>query len=241
MSWITVGLSKFRVSSGTIRCYRSSQTGERGFCENCGSQMTFKNSGDLDRIDIAIGTLDRPESFAPDNQIWCSERLPYLFDMNGLRSSETAATANQRSVSSTTEIILRDTHDLAVDKIIALYRANGWSAAEKPEQLYKGLLNSSALISAWDGVELLGLANAITDNHLVVYYPHMLIRPDRQGEGVGQLIMQEMQRRYGHLHQQVLIAYDSAVEFYEKCDFTVADDCQPMKNRVAGGEKPGPA
>ncbi|GAL03228.1 histone acetyltransferase HPA2 and related acetyltransferases [Photobacterium aphoticum] len=31
---------------------------------------------------------------------------------------------------------------------------------------------------------LVGIGNAISDGHLVVYYPHMLVHPDVQGQGI---------------------------------------------------------
>ena len=40
--------------------------------------------------------------------------------------------------------------DLKLDGVLALYRANGWSSAEKPDQLHRGLLASHSLITAWD-------------------------------------------------------------------------------------------
>ena len=36
-----------------------------------------------------------------------------------------------------------DTRDVALESILALYRANGWSSAQKPELLYKALLASA--------------------------------------------------------------------------------------------------
>lgn len=62
--------------------------------------------------------------------------------------------------------------DVSSENVLALYRANGWSSADKPELLLKALLASHSLGTAWDGARLIGLGNAISDGHLVVYYPH---------------------------------------------------------------------
>ena len=67
---------------------------------------------------------------------------------------------------------------------MALYQANGWSAAEKPLLLQKALAASHSLVTAWDGPKLVGLGNAITDGYLVVYYPHLLVLPDYQGRSI---------------------------------------------------------
>lgn len=57
-------------------------------------------------------------------------------------------------------------------EVIELYRAVSWSSADKPVALYSGLLASHSLVTAWDAARLVGLGNAISDGHLVVYYPH---------------------------------------------------------------------
>ena len=118
--------------------------------------------------------------------------------------------------------------DISVKKLVALYRANGWSSAEKPDLLRKALRRSDALVSAWAGKELVGLANAISDGYLVVYYPHMLVHPEYQGRGIGAEIMRRLMKKYQGFHQHVLIADGRAIEFYRKCGFTRAGKTESM-------------
>ena len=99
-----------------------------------------------------------------------------------------------------------ETRELPIDGVVDLYRANGWSAAEKPDQLHQALVASHSLISAWDDARLVGLGNAISDGHLVVYYPHLIVHPEYQGRGVGSEIMRRLMRRYNGFHQQMLVA-----------------------------------
>jgi len=76
--------------------------------------------------------------------------------------------------------------------------------------------------------ELIGLGNAISDGHLVVYYPHLLVHPDYQGQGIGKLIMEEMQLKYKDFHMQMLTADGRAISFYEQNGFVKAGQTQPM-------------
>jgi hypothetical protein len=39
-------------------------------------------------------------------------------------------------------ITIKETKDVKQDDIIEIYKANKWSSAEKPDQLFKALLNS---------------------------------------------------------------------------------------------------
>lgn len=109
-----------------------------------------------------------------------------------------------------------------------MYKANKWSSAEKPDLLYKALTNSDSLITAWDGNRLVGLGNAISDGHLVVYYPHLLVHPDYQGKGIGRMIVDRFQKKYGDFHQQTLTADGKAIDFYRKCGFEKAGSTQSM-------------
>jgi hypothetical protein len=80
-------------------------------------------------------------------------------------------------------------------EVVDLYRANNWSSAEKPEQLIAALSNSHSLVTARVENRLVGLGNAISDGHLVVYYPHMLVHPEFHREGIDKEMMRAMQSR----------------------------------------------
>ena len=126
------------------------------------------------------------------------------------------------------EITISETRNIDIQQILHLYKANKWSAAEKPNELYHALINSHSLISAWNGEELVGLGNAISDGHLVVYYPHLLVHPDYHGQGIGQRIVAKMQEKYGDFHMQMLTADGKAIDFYEKVGFERAGETAPM-------------
>jgi GNAT superfamily N-acetyltransferase len=114
------------------------------------------------------------------------------------------------------------------DEVVALYKANEWSSAEKPDQLMAALSNSHSLATARVKGALVGLGNAISDGHLVVYYPHMLVHPDFHRKGIGRKMMQAMQARYSGFHQQMLTADGAAIRFYESLGFERAGKTEPM-------------
>ena len=125
-------------------------------------------------------------------------------------------------------IQLSDTREINIEEIIELYKANEWSSAAKPQELFKGLMNSHSLITAKHESKLVGLGNAISDGHLVVYYPHLLVHPDFQGQGIGSLIMKRMQEIYRGFHMQMLTADGKAIDFYEKNGFSRAGRTKSM-------------
>lgn len=117
---------------------------------------------------------------------------------------------------------------LEQSEVIALYRANEWSSAEKPDQLLAALRNSHSLVTARLDGQLIGIGNAISDGHLVVYFPHMLVHPNHQGQGVGRQMMQAMQKKYAGFHQQMLTADGDAIDFYKSLGFSRAGKTEPM-------------
>ncbi|HUH19280.1 GNAT family N-acetyltransferase [Albibacterium sp.] len=126
------------------------------------------------------------------------------------------------------DIAVSERRDIEQSSIIDLYKANEWSSAKKPNELYKALVNSHSLISAWDNDKLVGLGNAISDGYLVVYYPHLLVHPDYQGKGIGQMIMKKMKEKYANFHMQMLTADGRAIDFYKKIGFEKAGQTEPM-------------
>jgi len=124
------------------------------------------------------------------------------------------------------EIRFDDT--IRTEEVINIYRANRWSSAEKPEKLIPALRASDALVTARMSGILVGIGNAISDGHMVVYYPHMLVHPDYKGKGVGRAMMEKMQQKYRGFHQQMLTADAEAIGFYESMGFERAGRTVPM-------------
>jgi len=113
-------------------------------------------------------------------------------------------------------------------EVIALYEANEWSSAKKPKELLAALHNSHTLVVARSFGKLVGIGNAISDGHLVVYYPHMLVHPDYHGKGIGRKMMKAMQTVYGSFHQQMITADGDAIKFYETLGFERAGRTESM-------------
>ena len=124
------------------------------------------------------------------------------------------------------EVSLED--DIETDEVIELYKANGWSSAEKPKKLIPALKNSDALVTARISERLVGIGSAISDGSLVVYCPHMLVHPDYKSKGVGRAMMELLQQKYSSFHQQMLTADVDAVGFYKSLGFERAGKTVPM-------------
>ena len=124
------------------------------------------------------------------------------------------------------EISLKDT--ISTDEVVNLYKVNNWSASEKPKELLLALENSHTLVTARKSGKLVGIGNAISDGYLVVYYPHMLVDPKYQGQGIGKEMMCALQEKYKGFHQQMLTADSEAIAFYKSLGFEKAGKTEAM-------------
>lgn len=126
------------------------------------------------------------------------------------------------------DVLVEFNKNINESEVISLYKANAWSSAEIPEKLIPALLNSDSLVTARVDNKLVGIANAISDGHLVVYYPHMLVHPEFHAKGIGRKIMELMQSKYKTFHQQMLTADGKSIEFYKSLGFKRAGKTEPM-------------
>jgi len=126
------------------------------------------------------------------------------------------------------QVEIRINAPIEEEEVVKLYKANNWSSAEKPKELLNALRNSHTLVTARHNGKLVGIANAISDGYLVVYYPHILVEPSYQRKGIGRKMMQAMQSVYQSFHQQMLTADGKAVEFYKSLGFEPAGQTKSM-------------
>ncbi|WP_313220869.1 GNAT family N-acetyltransferase [Stutzerimonas nitrititolerans] len=126
------------------------------------------------------------------------------------------------------EVVISIQDSIAQNEVVALYSANEWSSAQKPDQLLPALRNSHTLVTARVNGKLVGIGNAISDGHLVVYFPHMLVQPNLQGQGIGKKMMRAMLSKYEGFHQLMLTADGNAIDFYKTLGFSRAGKTEPM-------------
>ena len=101
-----------------------------------------------------------------------------------------------------------------------LFLSVDWESGKYPERLKKALDNCGTVYTAWDGEELIGLANAIDDGEMTAYVHYLLVAPEYQGQGIATELLELMKKRYSNYHHFFLVAeHKDIVDFYEKQDF----------------------
>jgi hypothetical protein len=65
-------------TKGALSLFRSSSIATRGFCERCGTPLTFAYDRAHARLYVTIGSLDRPEDVVLERQFGVESRLPWV-------------------------------------------------------------------------------------------------------------------------------------------------------------------
>ncbi|HTV50381.1 MAG TPA: GFA family protein [Steroidobacteraceae bacterium] len=75
VAWVTFAAQHLEWVRGQPRRHRSSPPVQRGFCESCGTPLTWSHERHADEIDITTASLDEPMRFPPTREVWLSERI----------------------------------------------------------------------------------------------------------------------------------------------------------------------
>ena len=122
----------------------------------------------------------------------------------------------------------RENKDIDAGDLQDLFTSVGWESGKYPQQLQSAIARSDCVVTAWDDDRLVGLMSALSDGFMTAYFPYLVVRPNYQKRGIGTAIVQRMLENYSSCGRKVLIAYDHAVPFYEKCGFDVGEGKLPM-------------
>jgi GNAT superfamily N-acetyltransferase len=122
----------------------------------------------------------------------------------------------------------RSTKNISKAKLQDLFLSNKWDSGNYPDKLQKALKGSHHVVTAWDGDKLIGLMNALSDGIMNVFFLYLIVHPDYQKKGVGQKMVESMLREYKDYARKMVIAYDEALEFFQKCGFEVGENNVPM-------------
>ena len=115
------------------------------------------------------------------------------------------------------EITYTDEKKFTKEQTQQLFRSVGWVSGKYPERLYKALMGSSTVFSAWDGDLLVGLVRVLDDTEMVAYMHYVLVDPEYQGHGIaGHLVGMVKERYRDYLYIEVMPEESKNATFYQK-------------------------
>lgn len=132
------------------------------------------------------------------------------------------------------DIKYKQIKDFPERELQELFLSVEWDSGNYPDKLKKAIGNSHRVYSAWcheneNGNEkLVGLINSLSDGVMTVYFHYLLVVPEYHNMGIGKELVSLMLEEYKDYARIAVIAYDSEIEFYEKCGFEIGEDKSPM-------------
>ena len=117
-----------------------------------------------------------------------------------------------------------------MEEIQELFLSVGWISAQYPTRLYKALMNSQTVITAWDNEKLVGLARAIDDSEMVAFIHYVLVNPKYHGQGIAGNMIEMIKEKYkDYLYIELMPEEGKNAKFYERFDFKIMEDGVAMQ------------
>ena len=130
------------------------------------------------------------------------------------------------------EITYTEERNFTPQQAADLFLSVRWVVGKYPDRLYKALMNSSRVISAWDGDRLVGLIRVMDDSELVCFINYVLVHPDYHCRGIAGRLLEMVKEAYkSYLYINVMIGDSKNALFYEKHGFKVKENSLPMQYR----------
>ena len=128
------------------------------------------------------------------------------------------------------QIIYTEEKKFTMEQMKEFFFSAGWISGEYPRRLYKALMNSQTVITAWDGERLVGLARALDDSEMVAYMHYVLVDPAYHGKGIAGHMIELMKEKYkDYLYIELMPEERKNAAFYEKHGFKVMEDGVAMQ------------
>ncbi len=110
------------------------------------------------------------------------------------------------------------------EQVQQLFLSINWVSGNYPERLYKALMNSSTVLTVWDGEKLIGLARVLDDTEMLAQIHYVLVHPAYQGKGIAGKMMEYIKEKYkDFLYLDVMPEDQNNIQFYQKYGFSVME------------------
>ena len=111
------------------------------------------------------------------------------------------------------------------EQVEQLFLSVHWVSGKYPERLYKALMNSSTVLTAWDDDRLVGLIRVLDDTEMLAQIHYVLVHPDYQGNGIAGKMIELIKEKYKNFFYIEAMPEDkNNVAFYQKHGFSVMEN-----------------
>lgn len=123
------------------------------------------------------------------------------------------------------QIKYRTNAALRTEDIIAVFDGSGISRpTNDPARIRKMFDHAGLVISAWDGMQLIGIARSLTDFSYCCYLSDLAVKKEYQKAGIGKTLIELTQQAIGENCMLLLLSAPGALEYYPKVGFEKAEN-----------------
>lgn len=116
------------------------------------------------------------------------------------------------------------------EEVQRLFLSVGWISGEYPSRLYKALMHSSTVLTAWDEDRLVGLVRVLDDSEMLAYLHYVLVDPVYQGQGIAGTMVEMIKEKYkDYLYIEGMPEESRNAAFYERHGFQIMPDGVAMQ------------
>jgi predicted N-acetyltransferase YhbS len=110
------------------------------------------------------------------------------------------------------------TEDLRGDDLAGFF--DGWPSAPSAQSLLRVLKNSSLVVVARDGDQVVGFVNALSDGELAVYIPLLEVRSSHQSKGIGSELVRRVLSHFDRAYMVDAVCDADKAPLYERLGMT---------------------
>jgi GNAT superfamily N-acetyltransferase len=93
---------------------------------------------------------------------------------------------------------------------------DGWASYPSPSALLRILANSTVAVLAFDGDDVVGFVNALSDGELTAYIPLLEVRATHRGRGIGTELVRRVLDRLDGCYMIDVVCDADVAPFYER-------------------------
>lgn len=117
-------------------------------------------------------------------------------------------------------------------EVIELFQSSGISRPiGQPSRIKEMILNSDFIYTAWENEKLVGIARCVTDFSYCCYLSDLAVHRDYQHKKVGKTLIEYVEKEIGDEVTLVLLASESAMDYYPKIGFDKAENAYIKKRK----------
>ncbi len=128
------------------------------------------------------------------------------------------------------EIKYTEERNFTQSQVERLFLSVDWVSGKYPAQLCRALQQSSYVLTAWDGDELVGLVRGIDDGCMTAFLHYVLVSPTHQRQGIASRLLEKAKEHYrDFFYINVMPEESSNASFYERHGFELMLDGVAMQ------------